>query len=82
MQQTEPKMSNIQYLWDFPGGPVVKNLPRKAGDVGLIPGQGTQTPQAMRYQLEKHHNEDWAQSNKYSSFVLKKNTVFITESGE
>ena len=26
---------------DFPGGPMVKNLPSNAGDVGLIPGQGT-----------------------------------------
>ena len=26
---------------DFPGGPVVKNLLSNAGDVGLIPGQGT-----------------------------------------
>ena len=26
--------------WDFPGGPVVKNLPANAGDTGLIPGSG------------------------------------------
>ena len=26
----------------FPGGPVVKNSPSKAGDVGLIPGQETE----------------------------------------
>ena len=25
---------------DFPGGPVVKNLPANAGDVDLIPGSG------------------------------------------
>ena len=25
---------------DFPGGPVVKNLPANAGDVGAIPGMG------------------------------------------
>ena len=25
---------------DFPGGPVVKNLPTNAGDMGLIPGLG------------------------------------------
>ena len=24
--------------WDFPGGPVVENLPFNAGDVGLFPG--------------------------------------------
>ena len=25
---------------DFPNGPVVKNLPADAGDIGLIPGPG------------------------------------------
>ena len=33
-------------LRDFPGGPVVKNLPSNAGDAGLIPGQGTKIPRA------------------------------------
>ena len=33
-------------MWDFPGGPVVKNLSYNAGDVGLIPGQGTKIPHA------------------------------------
>ena len=28
------------YIWSFPGGAVVKNLPANAGDVGLIPGSG------------------------------------------
>ena len=31
---------------DFPGGPVVKNLPSSAGDVDSIPGQGTKIPHA------------------------------------
>ena len=31
---------------DFPGGPVVKNPPSSAGDVGSIPGQGTKIPHA------------------------------------
>ena len=29
---------------DFPGGPVVKNPPYKAGVMGLVPGQGTKIP--------------------------------------
>ena len=29
---------------DFPCGPVIKNLPFKAGDVSSIPGQGTKIP--------------------------------------
>ena len=32
---------------EFPGSPVVKNLPSNAGDVGLIPGEGTKVPHAM-----------------------------------
>ena len=30
------------------GGPVVKNPPCNAGDVGSIPGQGTKIPNAMK----------------------------------
>ena len=48
---------------DFPGGPVVQNLPSSAGDVGLIPGRGTKTRhaggnQALQPQLStpKCHN--------------------------
>ena len=31
---------------DFPGGPVVKNPPRIAGEAGLTPGRGTKIPHA------------------------------------
>ena len=31
---------------DFSGGPVVKNPPSNAGDVGSIPGRGTKIPHA------------------------------------
>ena len=31
-------------LRDFPGGPVVKNLPSNAGDAGSIPCQETKIP--------------------------------------
>ena len=34
-------------LGDFPGGPVVKNMPHNAGDVNSTPGQGTKVPHAM-----------------------------------
>ena len=34
------------YHRDFPGGPVVKNPPSNAGDVGSISGQGTKIPHA------------------------------------
>ena len=32
---------------ELPGGPVVKNLPSSAGDVGSIPDQGTKIPHAV-----------------------------------
>ena len=35
-------------IWDFPGGPVVKNPPSNAGDAGSIPGRGTKIPHATR----------------------------------
>ena len=38
---------------DFPGGPVIKHLPCKAGDVGLIPGLGSKTPHATE-QVSRH----------------------------
>ena len=37
----------FQVLWDFPGGPVVKNLPCNAGDLGSIPGCKTKILHAM-----------------------------------
>ena len=40
-------VKNIQPRRDFPGGPVVKNLPCNPGDVGSIPGQGTKIPHAV-----------------------------------
>ena len=35
------------WIWDFPGGPVVKTPSSKARDEGSIPGQGTKSPHAM-----------------------------------
>ena len=32
---------NKTNAWDLSGGPVIKNPPFKAGDVGLIPWEGT-----------------------------------------
>ena len=38
--------NTIKEIRDFPGGPVVKNPPYNAGDVGSIPGQRTKIPHA------------------------------------
>ena len=40
------KLLHLKLRWDFPVGPVVKNLPRNSGDVGSIPGPGTKIPHA------------------------------------
>ena len=37
---------NKTNAWDLPDGPVIKNPPFEAGDVGLIPWEGTKTPHA------------------------------------
>ena len=42
-----------KYSWDSPGGPVIKNPPSNAGDMGLIPGWGTKIPHATG-QLSLH----------------------------
>ena len=55
MKQKYPRKKGIKRLdiWDFPGGPVVKNPPSNAGDAGLIPGWGTKIPHAAG-QLSPH----------------------------
>ena len=40
------KSTNIKCWKSFPGGPLVKNLPCNAGNVGLIPAWGTKIPHA------------------------------------
>ena len=38
--QTPETSLQKSYCWDFPSGPVVKNLPANEGDLGLIPIPG------------------------------------------
>ena len=42
--------------WDFPDGPVVKNLPSNPGDEGLISGWGTKIPQAQEQLSPRNAN--------------------------
>ena len=44
---TQETAYQVSEFGDFPGGPVVKNLPSNAGAAGLIPGSGTKIPRAM-----------------------------------
>ena len=43
----------IRSFRDFPGGPVVKNLPFNAEGGGSVPGRGAKIPQASRYDKRK-----------------------------
>ena len=49
----------MNHFGDFPGGPVVNNLACNAGDVGLIPGQGTKIPHACGATKPVHRNEEF-----------------------
>ena len=59
--------------WNFPGGPLVKNPPCHAGDMGSIPGWGNKIPRAAG-QLSPHttmkdptgHNKEQRQPNKFN----------------
>ena len=57
-----PKWAKKQFTfilscWDFPVGSVVKTLPSKAGDAGLIPGRGTKIPQASTIKKPEHKQQ-------------------------
>ena len=36
----QKRWAKESYAWGFPGGPVIKNLPANAGDMGSSPGLG------------------------------------------
>ena len=52
-RQKNPLLKNEESQWNFPGGPVVRNLPSNAKDTGLTPGQGPKVPDAAG-QLSPH----------------------------
>ena len=49
-------ISKLNYR-DIPDGPVVRTLPSNAGDMGLMPGQGTKIPYDLRPKEPKHKAE-------------------------
>ena len=55
-QGTNTLRSLKEGLRDFPGGPVVKNLPSNAWDAGSIPSQGTKIPHATGQLSPPRHN--------------------------
>ena len=57
--------------WDLPGSPVVRNLPCKAGDMDLTPGQETKIRHAGK-QLGPHVTATKAR-------VLQQESLFATK---
>ena len=58
------RTSEITYnkpFWDFPSGPVAKNLPSHAGNTSSIPGQGTKIPTCHGATKPMHHNKELAE---------------------
>ena len=43
--------------WDFPGGPLERHQAPKAGDLGLIPDQGTRIPHAAKKTWQNQINK-------------------------
>jgi len=69
---------------DFPGGPVVENLPAKSGNVGTIPGLGRfHMPRGnWAYALQPESHKYWTSSawnlvlcNKKSHCIRSQSTV-------
>jgi len=67
-------LSQKPQMGDFPSGPVVKNLPSKAEDMGSIPGQGTEIP-CTPGQLSTHTSTKTQHSQKQTNKNNKKPTT-------
>ena len=57
---------------DLPGGPVVKNLPPKAGEAGSITSQGTKMPHTAGQLSPPKHNWRSLHVARKSSWEKKK----------
>ena len=45
-RKLENRFKTIENHWDFPGGPVVKDMPGNSGGTGSVPGWGSKIPPA------------------------------------
>ena len=70
---SQKKKKNIYiYIYDFPGGPVVKNLPCNAKDVGSIPSQGTKIPHAIQQLSQRATTRESMSYKEYIQHATKK----------
>ena len=52
----DASLLKVTVFQDFPGSPVVKNIPCNAGDLGSIPGWGMKIPHTMGATKTSCHN--------------------------
>ena len=55
--------------WDLPAGPVVKNLPSNARDMGSIPGRGTKIPHATEQLSPRATTREKAECHNYRALA-------------
>ena len=68
----EENVAREEMRKDFPGSPVVKNLPFNAKGAGLIPGQGTNIPHTSRVKNQNIKREQYCNKfNKDESLLIK-----------
>ena len=71
--QLSTKSTALSSQQDFPSGPVVRNLPCNAGDIGSVPDWGTNFPHAAREAIKPAHHNYWTCWNLHAStkwFIL------------
>lgn len=79
---TSTSISNAKVLplkdtkGNFPDGPIVKNPPHNAGEVGLIPGRGINIPQAKE-QLNPDATATESVRGNYNPKQLNKETLSL-----
>ena len=71
------------WVWDFPHGPVVKNLPCNGGDMDLIPSQGTKEKRASEDEVAGQHEAAGARHFPAGSWLpyLKNDRVVSSSPG-
>ena len=79
IEEDTNKQKDIHIYWDFPGGPVVKNLPSNAGDVGSIPVRGNKITNAVG-QLSLHAANTEPTRHNHRAHVLWSPRATTTES--
>ena len=67
------------FLGDFPGGPVVKNLPVNVGDADVVPGRRTKIPPATGQLLDATSEAHVPQLEKACAMQCRPNAAKINK---